>query len=129
MAHANGGGSETDGSRSRFGRPLRPYLAQVLEQLLRPRLAGALFQELKSKDHKHLYGLTAGQNTKLAELAEIRDGFVRSALIGSRYLRELPGGVTVVPVAVQLMDGTRRPLALAALETLSRSLIACPVRE
>ena len=29
-----------------------------------------LFQDLKSKNHKHLYGLTAGENSKLAELAE-----------------------------------------------------------
>ena len=29
-----------------------------------------LFHELKSKGHKHLYGLTAGENTKLGELSE-----------------------------------------------------------
>ena len=29
-----------------------------------------LFQDLKGKGHKHLYGLTAGENTKLGELAE-----------------------------------------------------------
>ena len=29
-----------------------------------------LFQDLKGKGHKHLYGLTAGENTKLGELSE-----------------------------------------------------------